>query len=75
MLGYAAAADIADTVHRAMIELDRFCDAITLTNGSIATLDYAIPIQMPVWVIYEDVGILRKVARYRLGLHYAWVTT
>jgi hypothetical protein len=69
-LGWGAAKDEAQLTHRAMLELARYRDTITLNGGVLAEVDYINVFQSPIWVTYEDTQILRKVGRYTIGLSY-----
>lgn len=69
-LGWAAAKAAADMRHRRMLELARYLDTITMSDGRLASVDYVTVFQSPIWVDYEDTQIIRKVGRYTVGLSY-----
>jgi hypothetical protein len=69
-LGYGAAMRIAAQVHRRMTLWGRYHDPITLTSGLEADIDYVNVFEAPVWQVFEDIQILRKVGRYQIGLSY-----
>jgi hypothetical protein len=69
-LGHEAAKDETELTHRRMLLLGRHLETITLTDGRQVDIDYMQVFASPIWVDYQDVSILRKVGRYRLGLSY-----
>jgi hypothetical protein len=71
-LGWAAAKNESNLTHRRMTLLARSCDCggIILSDGLQAAIDYVTVDNSPSWLDYEDVMILRKVARYTIGLSY-----
>jgi hypothetical protein len=71
-LGYAAAAEEAQMTHDRMLELAWTLGPVTMPDGSLVCVEYLKPFQYPVWRDYEDVTILRKVGRYKMGLPYLW---
>lgn len=65
------AAQEADKTHRRMLYLARYPDTdVVLSDGRLANLDYMDVVQKPIWVYYDNIQILRKVGRYRIGLSY-----
>jgi hypothetical protein len=70
--GYDAAAVEAQITHDRMLELAWTLGPVVLPDGSHVCVDYVKVIQAPVWRDYEDVTILRKVGRYKIGLPYLW---
>ena len=73
-LGYGVAKTQADQTHRRMLQLARHSDIIPLAGARNAGVDYITVTQSPLWVPYEDNLILRKVARYQIGLSYVATT-
>jgi hypothetical protein len=71
-LGYGAAAAEDANTHDRMLLLARYCDAgsITLADGTLAALDYVNVVESPHLETFEDVMILRSVARYCIGQSY-----
>lgn len=69
-LGYDAAMIQAEKTAARMRELGRHQDAIELSDLSWANVDYCHVFESPVWVPFDDVRILRKVGRYKIGLSY-----
>lgn len=69
-LGYENAEAEADTTHRAMTDQERWATPITMPDGTIAVIDYTRCVQSQIPVDYDEVGILRWVGRYALGLSY-----
>jgi len=69
-LGWGAAKNEAKRTHRRMLQLARYGDPITLNGGRQASVDYVTVFESPIWVLYEDTQILRKVGRYTIGLSY-----
>lgn len=72
--GRVTAIDICDQTHRAMLYVARFLPSVELANGRFAEFDYVKVNTRPHWEEYGDDQILRKVARYQLGLSYAKVS-
>jgi hypothetical protein len=68
-LGVDAAMTESRNTHRRMLLLANGIDAVTLTGGRIAGIDYLEVVESPRWEFYSD-GILRKVGRYQIGLAY-----
>lgn len=69
-LGYSAAAAEAQTTHDRMLELAWTLGPVIMPDGSHICVDYVKVFQPSVWRDYEDVTILRKVGRYKMGLPY-----
>lgn len=69
-LGWPAAKTEARLVHRRILLLGRYSEAITLKSGRVAGIDDFEIREVPRWEDYEDVSILRKVGRYKTGLSY-----
>lgn len=67
--GEAAAAREAKLTHRRMLLLAKTLPAITLTDGRQASVDFVQVVETPHWEPYSN-EILRKVARYGIGLSY-----
>lgn len=72
-LGYGNAEDEADTTHRAMTELARWVPPILLPDGTQAALDYVLVKQVQVPADYDEVGVLRWIGRYSLGICYTYI--
>lgn len=72
-LGYANAENEAEDTHRAMTQLARWVSPITLPDGTQVALDYVLIKQLPVPVEYDEVGVLRWVSRYSLGICYTYI--
>jgi hypothetical protein len=72
-LGYENAEDEADTTHRAMTDLARWATPILMPDGTTAVVDYTLVRQSQIPVEYDDVGVLRFVGRYELGLSYIYI--
>lgn len=68
--GRVEASRIADETHRAMLHIARHLPGVELSNGRWAEFDYVNIVTTPHWEEYGDDQILRKVARYQLGLSY-----
>lgn len=66
--GEIAAAAHATRTHRRMLTLST-TPLITLADGRETSVDYVTVEETPRWEFYSD-QILRKVARYRIGLSY-----
>lgn len=66
--GKMAAADEAQLTHRRMLAL-RSLPLITLPDGRNASVESVTVDESPHWEFYSN-EILRKVARYRIGLTY-----
>ncbi len=69
---YAAAAAEAQTTHDRMLELAWTLGPVTMPDGSQVAVDYVKVFQPPMWRDYEDVRVLRKIGRYKIGLPYLW---
>ncbi len=71
-LGYAAAFAEGVKTHDRMTLLARHCDcgSITLADTFPAAVDYVNVAESPRLIEYEDVRILRVMARYQIGLSY-----
>ena len=67
--GVAEAAEEAQLTHRRMLLLARDLDSFALADGTMVSVDYVDVVEPPIWVEYTD-EILRKVARYAIGLAY-----
>jgi hypothetical protein len=65
--------DTANEMHRRMLLLARYLEDVELPDGRVATIDYINAPQPPKRVEYGDENILRRVARYEIGLSYAKV--
>lgn len=72
--GEVAARDESQRTHRAMLELARYLDEVSLSGGRIATIDYVKVTESPRWEEFADDQILCKRARYQIGLSYCAVT-
>jgi hypothetical protein len=60
----------ADLGHRRMLQLARFLDHVTLSDGSVANPDWVEVLLDPTPMPYAHDLIARRVARYKLGLSY-----
>jgi hypothetical protein len=69
-LGYRNLFIETQNTHRRMLRLGLFLDDIVLSDGSVAAVDYVKIFQAPLEVRFEDVMVLRMVARYQIGLSY-----
>lgn len=69
-LGYTAAKTESRLVHRRILLLGQYSEAIVLKSGRVAGIDDLEVREIPRWENYEDVSILRKVGRYKVGLSY-----
>jgi hypothetical protein len=69
-VGFQAAKIQANNTHRRMLRLARYIEPIRMNNGSWTGVDYVTVFQAPIWVAFQNTQILRKVARYRVGLSY-----
>lgn len=65
------ARDLPLKVHRRMLELARYLDDVELPDNRTATIDYVNVFTRPMPAEYADTTILRKAARYKMGLAYA----
>jgi hypothetical protein len=69
--GWAAAKRQAAKTHDRMTLWGRYHDTVTLpSTGATAVIDYVQVFEAPIWQVYADVSILRKVGRYQIGLSY-----
>lgn len=60
----------AKAMHRRMLILiDDPLTAVTLTDSSVVTVEWAETVERPHWQFYSD-AILQKVARYRIALPF-----
>lgn len=71
--GEVASRDQTDEMHRAMLSQARYLDAIPLSDGRIATIDYVKVAKRPKREEYGDEMILRRIGRYIIGHSYAKV--
>jgi hypothetical protein len=71
--GQVASRDAAEDMHRRMLLQARFLEDVELPGGRVASIDYVDVAQPPKRVEYGDENILRRVARYEIGLSYAKV--
>ena len=65
--GVPAAKAAARLVHRRMRRLFRDCPNVTLSDGSIASIDFGETVIKPFRMAYADDQIIRYTARYHLG--------
>jgi hypothetical protein len=72
--GRLVARDETDRTHRRMLWIARELPSVALSGGRYAEFDYVRVQSRPHWEEYGDDQILRKVARYQLGLSYAKVS-
>jgi len=68
-LGLKAAAAECKVTHRRMLYLAQHISDVTLANTRLVNVDYVNVVESPRWEYYSDL-ILRKVARYAVGLTY-----
>jgi len=68
-LGLKAAAAECKLTHRRMLYLAQHISDIPLLNARLVNIDYITVVESPRWEYYSDL-ILRKVARYAVGLTY-----
>lgn len=68
-LGEMAAKDEAKLTHRRMLLLAKTLPVIDLSDGRQASVDFVQIAETPRWEFYSN-EILRKVARYAIGLSY-----
>lgn len=68
--GYGAAAAESKITHKRMLQLAFTLGPVDMPDGSKVSVDYLEPFQHPIWLDYEDVRILRKVGRYKIGTPY-----
>lgn len=59
--------------HRRMNKLFRTCATVTMSDGTLASLDFGECLIRPFRMAYEHDQIVRYTARYRLGLSYVTV--
>jgi hypothetical protein len=67
---WPAAKDAARLTHQRMLQLAHHSQDITLSGGRLANVDYLEVNESPIWEDYADDQVIRKVARYVLGLSY-----
>jgi hypothetical protein len=65
--GYAQAGIESQATHDRMLELGWALGPVLMPDGSQVCVDYLKPFQYPRWLDYEDVRVLRKVGRYKIG--------
>lgn len=65
--GVTAAKAASKAMHRRMNRLFRDCPNVTLSDGTIAALDYGETVIKPFRMTYADDKIVRYTARYKLG--------
>ena len=68
--GNLACASLMSGVHRRMLLLARYLEPVVV-DGRPADIEYVDVHMRPRWEPYGDEQILRKLARYRVGLAYA----
>jgi hypothetical protein len=71
-LGMAPAAAECKTTHRRMLYLAQHISDVALVNTRLVNVDYVTVVESPRWEYYSD-QILRKIARYAVGLTYTAV--
>jgi len=75
-LGWGAAKREAAKTHDRMTWWGRYHDSVILpSTNAEAVIDYVRVFESPIWVVYADLQILRKVGRYQIGLTYVNVLT
>jgi len=75
-LGWGAAKRQAAQTHDRMTLWGRYHDTVILPSTHVeAAVDYVRVFESPIWVVYSDLQILRKVGRYQIGLSYVNATT
>lgn len=72
--GVEAAKTAAKLVHRRMLRLFQDCPNVTLSDDSVASIDFGETVIKPFRMTYADDQIIRYTARYHLGLTYVTVT-
>ncbi|AER48389.1 putative head-to-tail connector protein [Mycobacterium phage HC] len=72
-LGPEAAKTAADEGHRRMIKLIRESPSVTLSDGTVADLDYGDVLIKPARMAYAHDRIVRYTGRYKLGTSYVAV--
>lgn len=71
--GVEAAKTAAKQVHRRMLRLFQDCPNVTLSDGSIASIDFGETVIKPFRMAYSDDQIVRYTARYHLGTTFVTV--
>lgn len=68
--GWPAALDESQLTHRRMLELIRYRDTVTLSDGRAVSIDYGSVEEGQRHTDYDDDQILRYTGRYRIGHCY-----
>jgi hypothetical protein len=71
--GAEAAFAAARLGHRRMTRLFQDCPNVTLSDGSVAAIDFGETVVKPFRMTYSDDQIVRYTARYHLGTSYVTV--
>lgn len=71
--GEVASRDFADDMHRRMLLWARYLEDVELEDGRMASVESVSVFKAPKREDYGDEQILRRVARYSIGLSYAKV--
>lgn len=75
--GLEAAQAVKETAkrgHRRMMELARSLSHVTLSDGSVANVDYVETSMKHIPQPYSNSRVRRRVARYKVGLSFVAVT-
>lgn len=71
--GVEAAKAAARLGHRRMLRLFQDCPNVTLSDGSVASIDFGETVIKPFRMTYSDDQIVRYTARYHLGTTFVTV--